>query len=276
MSSAKLKWIALLAACLLTLYALSRYHDDSVREYLTSAQVYWRADQTIITITTAAEIRSEGLLDRALRIARRWTNLPERRPDLRVGAAHVFSLQKGSWRDHRLQPSLSPQSFQLWPYNGHLYTWDNPQTPHEWNGQVLLPVPQQRAVDVQTAFPDDPNNLLPAGTGVSPRPYDVVQDVITRDEWHAYRNIASLPEGKHLLFPADGKVFDLFIQRSHVSNSIGEISLTLSESGRYLPLWQAQPQPQVVSAAEFAQYRNAPPLSPLRKPVPLTAAPPRT
>ena len=276
MSSARLKWIALLAACILTLYGASRFHDDSVREYLTSAQVYWRADHAVITITTAAELRSDSLIDKALRIARRWANMPEGSPDLRVGAAHVFTLQNGSWRVQRLEPRLSPQTCPLWPYNQHFYTWDNLQPPHEWNGHALSSVPPQRAADVQAAFPNDPDNFLPAGTGVSPHPYDIVQDVITRDEWHAYRNIVSLPEGKHLFFPADGKVYDLFVQRSQVANSIGEISLTLREGERYLPLWQAQPLPQVVGAAEFTQYRNAPPLSSLPKPAPLTAAPPRT
>jgi hypothetical protein len=276
MSSARLKWIALIAACILTLYGATHFHRDSVREYLTSAQVYWQSDQAVITITTAAELRSEGLVSKALCIARRWVNLPESGPDLRVGAAHVFTLQNGSWQEQKLEPRLSPQAFPLWPYNGSFYTWDNFQPPREWNGHALLPVPPQCAADLQTAFPEDPDNFLPAGTGVSPRPYDVVQDVITRDEWHAYRNIASLPEGKHLPFPANGKVFDLFIQRGHVANSIGEVSLTISESGKPLPLWQAQPLPQIVSAAEFAQYLNAPPLSPLRKPAPLTAVPPRT
>jgi hypothetical protein len=254
MSSARLKWSAMIAACLVASYGAAHHRTTSVREYLTSAQVYWRADQAVITITTTAEVRSEGLVAKGVSIARGWAKLADPKPDLRVGAAHVFTLQNGSWQDQKLEPRSSPQVFMLWPYNGHFYTWGTRWQVHEWNGQQLLSVPPQRAAELHSAFPDDPNNFLPAGTGASPQPYNKLQDVITRSEWHAYLDVASLPEGKHLVFPAGGKVYDLFVHRSHVANSVGEVSLTISEGGKALPLWQSQPLPRIVSEPEVAQY----------------------
>ncbi len=112
----------------------------------------------------------------------------------------------------------------------------------------------QRAAELHSAFPDDPNNFLPAGTGASPQPYNKLQDVITRNEWHAYLDVASLPEGKHLVFRAGGKVYDLFVHRSHVANAVGEVSLTISEDGKAIPLWQSQPVPRIVTEPEATQY----------------------
>jgi hypothetical protein len=264
MNSARLKWLALLAACVVTSYALNTYRTNSVREYLTSAQVYWHADQAVLTLTTAAEVRSESLIAKGLRSAGSWTKLAANKPDVRVGAAHVFILQNGNWVEQKLSPMRSPTAFSLWPYNGQFYSWDKRQLVSLWNGHILLPVPQPRAVELHKAFPNDPNNFLAAAPSGSPNPYDIVQDVITRDEWHGYQSIASLPDGRHLPFLVGGKVFELVVQRSHSATAAGEVGLTVNVDGKSLPLWQPQPMPRSVSASEFATYRFALPLFPGR------------
>jgi hypothetical protein len=132
----------------------------------------------------------------------------------------------------------------------------------EWNGKFWLPAPPQRTAELHSSFPLDPNNYVAAGKGNPPHPYDIVQDVITRDEWHAYQNVATLPNGKHLLFSVGGKDFEVVAQRSRIPANAGEVSLTVSGSGKSLPLWQAQPEARSVSAAEFVNFRNALPLYP--------------
>ena len=262
MNSARLKWLALFAACFITSYGLSNYHANTVRESLTSAQVYWRADEAVITITTAAELRSESLLTKGLRIAGGWTKLANIKPDLRIGSARVFTLQNGNWEDQMLSPARSPIAFPLWPYNGRFYTWDRRQVVSVWNGGVLLPVKPPRAGELHRAFPNDPENFLPAGSGATPRSYDVVQDVITRDEWHSYQNIAFMPDGTHLAFPVGNKAFEIVVQRSRVADAPSEVSLTVTDGSKPFQLWQAQPVARSVSHAEIARYLYAPPLVP--------------
>ena len=306
MIAARLKWFALLAACCAVTYGLNHYRANTVREYLTSAQVYWRAEsvpvadgpaspaagskapaarnkalpvptpaavsdvspaaqpaEAVITLTTAAEVRSEGLIAKGLRIAAGWAKLTTAKPDLRIGTAHVFTFRNGAWQEQKLSPLSSPLAFPLWPYNGHFYTWDKRQVVHEWNGHLSSSVPPRQAAELHGAFPLDPNNFVAAGTGNSPHPYDLVQDVISREEWHAYQNIASLPNGKHLVFPAGERNFEIVVRRARTANSVGEVSLMMNEAGaKSLPLWQAQPLARSVNAAEFVNYQNAPPLYP--------------
>jgi hypothetical protein len=260
MNAARLKWLALLAAMFVVSYAVSHYRSNTVREYVTSASVYWRADQAVIAITTGAEVRSEGLIPKALSLVRSVAKLPADRPEIRVGAARVFTFHNGAWNDVKLSPMASPISFPLWPYNSHFYTWDKRQRVSEWNGYLLVPVSPRRAAELREAFPDDPANYLPAGSGKLPQTYDVLQDVITRDEWHSYQHIASQPEGKQLAFPVGDKTFQIVVQRDHHPASAGEVTLLLNGGGSSLPLFQAQTAARSVSGAEMIRYFAAPAL----------------
>lgn len=260
MNAARLKWLAVLALIFAVSYGVSLYRSNTVREYVTSAQVYWRADQAVITLTTGAEVRSEGLVARAVRLVGGWTRLATSKPEVRVGSARVFTFRNGNWDEQKLNPAWSPTTFPLWPYNGHFYTWDKQQRVSAWNGSLLMPITPQRTAELRSAFPNDPGNFLPAGSGKAPNAYDVVQDVITRDEWHAYRGIAALPGDKHLAFPIGDKTYEIVVRRDRIPESAGEVSLTVNGNGKSLPLFQAQPSARSVSAAEMAHYLIAQPL----------------
>jgi len=91
-----------------------------------------------------------------------------------------------------LSPARSPIAFPLWPTT-------DASTPGQASSGLRVErrrvVARQAAARWRTAsrLPNDPENFLPAGSGATPRSYDVVQDVITRDEWHSYQNIAFMP-----------------------------------------------------------------------------------
>jgi len=262
MNAARLKWFALLGLFALTTHAVSHYRAYSVREHLTSARVYWHADRAFITITSAAEVRSEGLAMMLVRVVGERMKLTTFKPDLRVGSAKVFTCDAGAWTDAALLPVRSPGDFPLWPYNGKFYTWDNRQLVRMWDGHQLLPVPMDRFRELHQSFPHDPNNFIPAGTGAASRSYDVVQDVITREEWHAYQNIASLPPGKPVEVPVGSKSFEILVQRSPSSGAFAsDVSLSLRDGVHTISLWQAQPKPRTVGAMEAFRYLSAAPLS---------------
>lgn len=254
MNAARVKWLALLAACWATTYALSWYHLNSVREYATSAQVYWRADEGVITLTTRTEVRHETLIARALRAVATLAGRSEP-PEVRVGSAKVFTFRHGTWDVQTLDPARSPSAFPLWPYQGKFYTWDNLFV-QGWNGHRLVPTEVGRAIELRQAFSRDANHYLPAGPNGSGKPYAVIQDPITLDEWHAYQSITSLPNGSHLAFTLGDKTFQISVQRGGVP---ADVSLTLSGEGKSWQIWQAQAAPRRVSGDEAARYLSGMP-----------------
>ncbi len=272
MNAARIKWIVLMAAFVLSINFVSGYRSRTVREYATSAQLYWRlpqqanyglaggpnADQAIVTVTTAAEVRNEGVAATAIGKVRELARLAPSKPMLHVGPAYVYTLQNGRWHTQQLDPAESPKDFPLWPYNGELYTWDETQrgreTISEWHKGELISVSPERAAQLREAFPHDPANYAAAGAA---HPYDVVQDAITRDEWHAYTNLAAQANGKPLAFPVGDKTLELIATRI----SKGELSLTVRDGGRLTPLWQAQAAAHNVSRSELMGYLAGAPLS---------------
>ena len=264
MNAARMKWIVLMAAFVVSINFVSGFRSRTVREYATSAQLYWHADQAIVTVTTAAEVRDESLAATVIEAVRERIKLEPSKPQLRVGAAYVYTLQNGRWRTQLLDPVDAPKSFPLWPYNGELYTWNDTAatttpTVYQWQKGELIPVSAERAALLREAFPHDPANYMAAGPAHA---YDVMQDAITRDEWHAYTNLvsqanASQANGSPLAFPVGDKTLELIASRS----SKGELSLAVRDSGRATQLWQAQSATRTVSRLELMGYLAAPVLS---------------
>jgi len=253
MNAARLKWIALMAAFAILTHFASGYRGRSVREFATSAQIYWRADRAIVTVTTAAEVRNEGLAATTLRNIGKLANF-DVKPELRVGTAHVYSLENGVWQEYKLNPALSPRSFALWPYDGVLYTFDGARSVREWRNGGLLAAAPERAVEVRQAFAGGEDNYAPA---TSNRPYSVVQDAITRNEWRAYENLTATPQGKPLQFQVAGRTLELLPH--HTPG--GELSLAVAGADRLQNLWQAQALPRTITRAEWMQYMSARPLT---------------
>lgn len=256
MNAARLKWIALMAAfAVLTHLATTR--TRTVREYATSARVYWRADQALASVTTAAEIRDEGVVSGAFRKLRVAAKIAPAAPELHIGSTHVYVFRNGAWQDNAVNPARSLKSSPLWPYDGTFYTWDDSKAVRQWKNGILATAPPDRAKELRQAFPDDANNYLAANAA---HPYAILQDAITRDEWHAYENLAAMPDGKALPFTVGGKAMQAIVRRDPANN---EFSLSIRQGGELLPLWQAQPAPRSVSRMELLDYLSARPLSQL-------------
>ena len=272
MNAARMKWIVLMAAFIVSINFVSGYRSRTVREYCTSAQLYWHLPQNakdapaegpdaIVTVTTAAEVRNEGMAATAIGKVRELAKLAPSKPKLHVGATYVYTLQNGRWQTQQLDPVDAPGAFPLWPYNGELYTWNDAANMAggdaqvlQWHQGELIPVSPERAAQLREAYPHDPANYLAAGEAHS---YDVVQDAITRDEWHAYTNLAVQANGKPLAFPVGDKTLELMATRG----SNGELSLAIRDGGRSTPLWQVQSAPRSVSRSELMGYLAAAPLS---------------
>jgi len=250
----RLKWLVIVVLCYAASYAIGHLRADSVREYLTSAQAYWSDDRAFITLTTATEVRTESLSGKGIRIVKGWLGVAPEQPDLRVGSAYVFTYQNGAWLEQMLTPQSSPQQFEIWPYNGHMFTWDQNQSVSVWNGQSLVEASPRLSLELRKAFPGDPNNYIPAGSGPSPRPYDIVQDPITLDEWYAYRELTDLPDGVSVAFLVGSELFEISTQYVPRKTGPAELGLTVAGGGSTLQLWRAQTVARTVSRSELARY----------------------
>jgi hypothetical protein len=266
MNAARLKWIVLMIAFAVSIRFVSGHRTGSVREYATSAQLYSQADRIILSVNTTAEVRNESIPAKAVRKVQELAKLTPSKAELHSGATHIYTLQNGTWQNRQLGPGELPEAFRLWPYNGKLYTWDESQTSAavsddealgvmEWRNGELIETSPELAAQLHQAFPNDPANYLAAGEA---HPYDVVQDAITRDEWHAYTNLAAQANGTPLAFAVGDKTMELMATRG----SKGELSFTVRDGSRSTSLWQAQAAAHTVSRKELAGYLAAPALSP--------------
>jgi hypothetical protein len=255
MNVTRLKWLALLLVFYHLPQLINHFHANTVREHLASARVYWTADRAIITVTTTSEACRESWVAHVLRLGALKLKVASAQPVDRVGAAHIFVCQNATCEDAKLESIGFLQDLPLWPYGGKFYTWDWRQRVFQWNGTTLAVVPFARASELYNAFPGEPNNFSPANGS---RPYDVIQDVVSREEWHAYQDLASLPSGSRVSFPVNGMAEEIVVQRDRAQ----EASLSLVAGGKTIPLWQAQSDPRFVKDAEIARYMMALPVGP--------------
>ena len=161
----------------LLVYAITSAPRRTVQESVASAQAYWRGDQAVITLTTQAELRSQTLLDRLT------GKLIPSRPQTRVSKAHVYTWKNQRWEHVELATMQAPRNFELWPYAGSFYVIDL-RGVREWNGHALVATSRQRAIELPDCFPENPDNYMAAGPEGSKQLFAVMQDPITRDEWH--------------------------------------------------------------------------------------------
>ncbi|MDR3764126.1 MAG: hypothetical protein P4M01_08540 [Acidobacteriota bacterium] len=239
-------------AALLLLLANAAWHRCSASEQLLSARVYWNARGAIITLTTTAEVHREGLLSGGLRRVAEGLGL-RGTPRLYVGESRVIVLRDGRREDLRLPARESPAQFPLWPYYGHLYTWETETPVREWSGQSLGPVPAPRAAELRKSFPHVRDNYAPAASPTAP---DILQDVVSREEWRAYQHLADLPGDVFVSFPVAGENCVILASRG----TDGSLALTLLRNGHAEVLWQPARGAHTITAAEFASYvRPLPP-----------------
>ncbi len=241
-------WLALVAAVALVLLAVSAQPTCWVRERLLSARVYWNSQEAVITLTTSAEVNRDNWMMHMLRRGGRWFGLGHT-PSVYVGGARVVVLHNGRREDLLLPPMYSPAQFPLWPYYGHLYTWETHTSVREWTGQTLVPVQAHRAEELLRSFPHTRDNYAPSASPTEP---DVLQDVVSREAWHSYQRLADLPDGTRVVFPAGEERCEIVVGR----NKTGEVELGLIRDNRVDALWEQARLTREVSAEELAGYQR--------------------
>jgi len=194
---------------MLTVAGLNFYRVTDVETRLSSAQLYWSDSQAIITVSTIDEVCTQSYLYLVLS---RAGVLPLMQPVPQIGPAKVIVSKAQGWDVIQLSKDLAPQQFELWPFNSKFYTLEDGKA-REWTGRALSPAPAFVTSELRRSFPADPNNYVPAGPKGSGQPYAIMQDVITRAEWHAYTGL-STASASNLPFELAGRKFTLKVTRA--------------------------------------------------------------
>lgn len=236
------------------MFLLTSNRFRSIEEHVLSAQAYWSGDQAIVTVTTKAELRNLSALSRITSLV--GNSSPG---VMHVGKAHVYTWKNGSWTHVELPVKGAPAQFELWPYNGKLYTWDYLHTVREWNGQALVAVPRQRAEELEKSFPEDENNYVPAGADGAHHEYAVLQDPISRDEWHGYDVLAMQKGAEKLPLAVGDSNFELNVGRTAPKAGRTEIvALSINGPGGTMKLWEPATGARTISATEYLSYAAGP------------------
>jgi len=239
----KLRLVIPLVLLVVVVAALNFIPRRTAQTYVKSVQVYWRADQAMLTMTTTEVTHEQSWLMTGLGWLGKQVGmlLGGGKMEAKPGAAHVYRWTGKTWDHQTIPASAAPHILVMWPYGGKFYTWDDAKVVQTWNGRALEPTKPERAAELRASFPNNPNNYLAAGKA-SHQPYSIVQDVITRDEWHAYMGVTAMANGAKLSFPAGENTFELQVQRavSQDGESPAELTIMLKGPGLDLKLWPQQ------------------------------------
>ncbi|HVP63316.1 MAG TPA: hypothetical protein VMT82_00385 [candidate division Zixibacteria bacterium] len=219
--------LAVIVVLLLAVAGLNFYRVTDVQTHLSSAQVYWQDNQAIITVSTINEVRDESYLRLLLSMV---GAMPPVSTVPQIGPAKVIVSKADGWDVIQLPKELAPKQFELWPFNSKFYTLEEGKS-REWTGRALGPAPASVAGELRRSFPSDPNNYVPAGPKGSGQPYAVLQDVITRAEWHAYTGLANA-QTSNLPFELGGRKFTMKVQRS------GDVRLAVEGDKSAVTVWE--------------------------------------
>ncbi|HEX8925953.1 MAG TPA: hypothetical protein VF786_09190 [Terriglobales bacterium] len=227
MSKERIIVLVVVLVLLVAVAGLNFYRVGDVQTRLGSAQVYWNDSQAIITVSTVNEVRDESYLHLLLSKVGVMPPLPA---TSQVGPAKVIVSRAQGWDVIQLPKELAPKQFELWAFNSKLYTIEAGKS-REWTGRALGPATPAIASELRRSFPSDPNNYVPSGPKGSGQPYAVMQDVITRAEWHAYTGLASA-QTSNLPFEIGGRKFTVKVQRT------GDVRLTVDGDKSAVTVWE--------------------------------------
>jgi hypothetical protein len=227
MSKAQIIVLAVIVVVILAVAGLNFYRVTDVQTHLSSAQVYWNDTQAIVTVSTVNEVRDQSYLHMLLSVV---GIVPPAQSVPQAGPAKVIVSKAEGWDVVQLPKELAPKQFELWPFNAKFYTIEEGKS-REWTGRALNPAALPVASELRRSFPADPNNYLPAGPKGSGQPYAIMQDVITRAEWHAYTGLATA-QTANLPFELGGRKFTMKVQRS------GDVRLTVDGDKSAVTVWE--------------------------------------